>query len=429
MSRRLRLPLLAAIALVVSLVYVFRSAPLPEAPPAAPEPVPEPVVEYDAFGFPQGDFEIVEHQIRRNQTFSDILSGYDVTAQQIFQLASSSRDVFDVRHIQAGKKLHIYRDLTDSLKATRHLVYQPDPVRYVIFDLDENMQVRLGERPVKTVRRTASGTINGSLYETLTDQGVSPALAVALSEVYAWQIDFFRIQRGDDFSVVFEEKQLDGQPVGLGEIEAARFTHVGEDYYAFRFEHDGAAGYYDEEGNSLRKAFLKSPLKFYRLTSRYNPRRFHPVLKRTKAHLGTDYAAPTGSPIRSTGDGVVVEAGRTRGNGNYVKIRHNGTYTTGYLHMSRIGKGIKRGARVRQGDVIGYVGSTGLATGPHVCYRFWKNGKQVDPLREQMPPSEPLPEEHRPAFDAERSRLLTLLDGQPEPQFALEAPTRDLEAM
>jgi murein DD-endopeptidase MepM/ murein hydrolase activator NlpD len=225
-----------------------------------------------------------------------------------------------------------------------------------------------------------------------------------LVDVYAWQIDFFRIQKGDWFKVIYEEKLVDGQPVGVGKILAVQFKHEGRQFQAYYFDQGSGTDYFDEEGNSLRKAFLKAPLNFTRISSRYTPRRFHPVQKRWKAHLGTDYAAPTGTPIQTVGDGVVVEAGYNSGNGNYVKVKHNGTYTTQYLHMSRIAKGMRKGAHVKQGQTIGFVGSTGLATGPHLCFRFWKNGKQVDALKVEIPPSEPIESEHLDTFNQVKER-------------------------
>ncbi|GIV62174.1 MAG: peptidase M24 [Rhodothermaceae bacterium] len=366
----------------------------------------------DEYGFAADAFRTVEARIRRNETFADLLVPHEVPYPTIVRAAEKARPVFDVRrHLRAGRPYRLYLD--DSLGTARYLVYAQDAVNYVVFDLSDSVRVYARQRPVETVERTASGVITRSLYETLDEQGIDPALAIELSEIYAWQIDFYRIQKHDAFTVIYEERRIDGEPVGLGRIRAARFTHAGRDYLAFRFEQDGQADYFDEEGNSLRKAFLMSPVKYARISSRYNLRRFHPVQKRYKAHLGTDYAAPTGTPIRATGDGVVVEARYAKYNGNYVKIRHNGTYTTGYLHMSRIAKGIRPGVRVRQGDVIGYVGSTGLATGPHVCYRFWKNGRQVNHLREEFPSSEPVQARHRTAFETLRNTLLPRLEQAP----------------
>ena len=232
-------------------------------------------------------------------------------------------------------------------------------------------------------------------------------------DLYGWSVDFQSLQKGDKYKVQFEEKLIDGQVVGITDIKLAYFEHNGEPYHAIPFEQNGEVNFFDQDGNSLKKAFLRDPLKYTRISSRYNLRRFHPVQKRYKAHLGTDYAAPTGTEIRSVGDGTVIEARYTSANGNYVKIKHNGTYTTQYLHMSKIGKGIRAGARIKQGQVIGYVGSTGLATGPHLCFRFWKNGKQEDWLREKIPPSEPILSQNKLAFETKKSEALILLANIP----------------
>ncbi len=410
---RFFLPLLLVSAAVMVLWYVRShpiDAPSKPARSAAFRPV---TIVYDAFGIEEGLFVRSTHRIRRGETFADILTRYEVPYADVLALAEAARDVFNVRRLQAGRPFHIYRDSTGA----RVFVYQPDPVRYVVFDRRKPMQVYVGRRAVERVLRTAQGVIESSLYETLQAADADPELAIRLSEIFAWQIDFYRIQRGDRFVALYEETLIDGEPVGIERVLAARFQHRGADFYAFRFEHDGGVDYYDENGRNLRKAFLKAPLRYRRITSRYSLRRFHPIQKRYKPHLGTDYAAPTGTPVYATGDGVVIAAGYTRSNGYYVKIRHNAVYTTGYLHFSRIAKGIRPGVRVRQGQVIGYVGSTGLATGPHVCYRFWKNGCQVDPLREQLPPGEPVPDSLRDAFFALRDRLMPRLLFEP-PAYA-----------
>ncbi|MCE2496811.1 MAG: M23 family metallopeptidase [Flavobacteriales bacterium] len=237
----------------------------------------------------------------------------------------------------------------------------------------------------------------------MVDNHMSPALVMELSTVYAWTIDFFRIQKGDKFKVIYEEKYVDGEFLGVGRVKAVEFVHMDEEYPAYYFEEEeGFGDYFDDGGDNLRRVFLMAPVEYSRISSRYTKRRFHPVQKRWKAHLGTDYAAPHGTPIYSTADGVVTHRAYTRGNGNYVKIRHNSTYTTQYLHMSKFASNVKVGTRVRQGQTIGYVGSTGLATGPHVCYRFWKNGVQVNAFNEDLPPSEPIKDENRPAFEKVR---------------------------
>ena len=305
-----------------------------------------------------------------------------------------------MRNLRSGKDYTIFAENLDSSQVARYMVYKPSAVDYVVFDLRDTGNVYLGAEEVEVREKSISGIIESSLYESLLDQGGSPALAVELSKVYAWTIDFFRIQPGDYFKLIYEENYIqDSIKVGTGRILAADFHHSGRSFYSFFYDNDTTyRDYFDEQGRSLRKAFLKAPLDFFRISSRFNPRRFHPVLKRVKPHLGTDYAAPHGTPIMSTADGEVIAAAYTRGNGNYVKVRHNSTYTTQYLHMSKFAKGIRKGSRVRQGDVIGYVGSTGLATGPHVCYRFWVNGKQVDPLSQDLPEAEPITDEFMPSF-------------------------------
>ncbi len=365
----------------------------------------KPAAQFDHFGFNLTEYQIEDKHIERNQTFSQILSEHGVETETINKAVEQAGSVFDVRRIRAGKAYRIYRQGS----TVRHLVYQEDAIRYYVFDLQGAPRVSEKERPVMVQEKTVSATITSSLYGALAERKVDPALASKLAEVFAWQIDFYHLQKGDNFTLVYQEQKVENEPVGVGSIVSARFEHAGEEFYAFYFEQGDESGYFDENGNSLRQAFLKSPLKYGTITSHYSLKRFHPVQKRYKAHLGTDYAAPSGTEIYSVGDGVVLEAAFQRYNGNYVKVRHNGAYTTGYLHMSRIAKGIKPGTHVKQGEVIGYVGSTGLATGPHVCFRFWKDGNQVDPLKEKMPPSEPVKGENRFAFLTLRDELLPRL--------------------
>ncbi len=295
------------------------------------------------------------------------------------------------------------------MEKAKYFVYQPNLVDYVVFEIgDTAVSARKGAKDVTIREKTASGTINSSLYQTLTDANVSPKLAVELSNIYAWTIDFYRIQKGDKFKVVYEERVVDGEAIGIGKIKAGIFTHWKEDYYAFSFSQNKQEDYFDEKGNSLRKAFLKAPLKFSRISSRYTLNRYHPVQKRNKPHYGTDYAAPKGTPIMAVGDGVIIASSYSKYNGNFVKVKHNGTYTTQYLHMNK--RNCKVGQRVRQGDIIGYVGSTGLATGPHVCFRFWKNGKQVDHLKEKFPPSLPIDKKYKEEYKKEMDLLKKKLD-------------------
>lgn len=352
----------------------------------------EPIVEY---GFEIDSFAVYKDVIQPNQFLANILLEYHIPYTDIDMLAKMSRDIFDVRKIASGKKYTILCS-KDSLGKAQCFIYEPNETEYVVFDMRDSISIYRGQKEVTTKIQQIEGTINSSLYQTLVEQEASPILAIEMANVYAWTIDFYSIQKGDHFNVVYEERYVDDKFIGIGKVLAANFNHYGRDYYAYRFEQDGITNYFDADGKSLKRAFLKSPLEYGRLTSGFTMRRFHPVQKVNKPHLGTDYAAPTGTPILATGDGVIVESAYKKYNGNYVKIKHNSTYTTQYLHMSK--RNAKTGQRVKQGDVIGYVGSTGLATGPHVCYRFWKHGSQVNHLKEETPPADPVKKEYLQKF-------------------------------
>lgn len=354
------------------------------------------------YGIPTSAYKIHEGTIKRNEFLADILLDYGVPYSSISALAEAAKDVHDVRSLKAGNKYAMFC-AKDSSKTACYFVVETDAADYVVYQLNDSIAAYLGKKPVEHRIRRASGLINSSLYQTIADQNLDPELAMRLGDIYAWTVDFYRIQRGDAFKVIYDELLVDGEPIGIGKILASEFIHRGEKFFGYRFVQDSIADYFDEKGESLRKAFLKAPLKFSRISSHYTKRRFHPVQKRWKAHLGTDYAAPTGTPIHSTADGTVIASRYSKYNGNYVKVRHNSTYTTQYLHMSK--RAVHKGDFVRQGDVIGYVGSTGLATGPHVCYRFWKNGKQVDPYKQDLPPSEPVDPKYLDAFDLLRDSL------------------------
>ena len=333
-------------------------------------------------------------EVRSGQSLSHILSPFGVSSATLHHIATEHREVFDVRRMRQGKDWWLFRTAEDSVP--RQFAYGINDREYVVFELTGEKSVRRGRYPSKTRRSYVQGEVMGSLYQSLEDAGHTTTLAYAMSNVYAWTIDFSRIQPGDQFRIIYERDWVNEKPAGLPRIVASEFMHRGRNFPAFAFDQGEGLDYFDETGASLRKAFLKAPVSFSRISSRFNKRRFHPVLKKVKAHLGTDYAAPRGTEIVAVGDGVVTKASYTRGNGKYVKIRHNGTYTTQYLHMSR--RNVKEGQAVRQGDVIGYVGSTGLATGPHVCFRFWKNGQQVDHLKEDFPPSTPIKAEAKAPF-------------------------------
>jgi murein DD-endopeptidase MepM/ murein hydrolase activator NlpD len=378
------------------LVYQYNGKRGVVAVPVEQETVTEVLLNTE-FGLNLDSFEVVKSRVGNGEFLANILLPYNVSYQDIHTLAEKSKSVFDVRKLAAGNPYTLFLS-KDSAQHLAYFVYQPNAVEYVVYALQDSVHIWTGKKEIVTEVHSVAGRIETSLYDALSTTGENPILSMKMAEILAWSVDFYRIQKNDWFKVIFEKQLVDGETIGYGKIRAIDFNHEGRDYLGFYFEQDSVGDYFDEQANSLRKAFLKSPLKYSRLTSGFTRRRFHPVQKRWKAHLGTDYAAPRGTPILATGDGKVIEARFKRFNGNYVKIKHNGTYSTQYLHMKAIKKGVRPGKFVRQGEVIGYVGSTGLATGPHVCYRFWKNGKQVNHLKEEFPPSEPVKPAHKERF-------------------------------
>lgn len=376
-------------------------------------PIQEPKIMY---GMVVDDYLLIEDKIKRNQLIGDILTEYKVPAKLVNQLSTISKQIFDVRKIAPDKKYTLICN-QDSLKTVRALVYEPNPIEYVVLKFDDSLSVDLCKREIATVEKSITGVIQSNLSETIEEMGISHELTNKFVDIFAWQVDFQRLQKGDKFKLIYEENQVEGTPVGINKITAVYFEHYNTPYYAFPFDQGDGLDYFDEEGKSLRKALLKYPIEFTRISSRYSGKRFHPVQKVYKAHLGTDFAAPTGTPIRSVGDGYVEEAQYKSNNGNYVKIKHNGTYTTQYLHMSKIAQGVRAGTRVRQGQIIGYVGSTGLATGPHLCYRFWRNGVQVDALRVELPPSQPIKKEFVSSFEKVKEELTGRLNTIAAPEL------------
>lgn len=349
------------------------------------------------FGMKVDSLEIVSASIQTNENLGEILGRYNVSAQKIAQLASLPKDIFNVRALKANKPYTILHE-KDSLKSAKSFIYQPNAIDYVILHLDDSVSVEAGQNPVDTLRNTISGVIETSLYNSMMDAGASPQLVNELADVYAWEVDFFGLQTGDSYKIIYDSYEVNGEFAGLGNIQAGIFNHMGEDYYAFMYDQGEGREYFDEKGNSLRKTFLKTPLKFTRISSRFSYSRLHPVLKIRRPHLGVDYAAPRGTPVRAVGSGKVIKANYSGGAGHMVKIKHNSNYVSGYLHLSRYGKGIKVGTTVEQGQIIGYVGSTGLSTGPHLDFRFWKNGRAVNPLSIDPPSANPIKEELLPVF-------------------------------
>ncbi|MDA0882267.1 MAG: peptidoglycan DD-metalloendopeptidase family protein [Bacteroidetes bacterium] len=359
------------------------------------------------FGFNLDDFHIQTGHIEKNQVLSQILSPFGISALQMDALANNSREVFDVRRIKPKKQWHLLQ-AKDSSNTPQYFIYESSPRDYYVFQLQDSIHCWKGQHPTEKTLRYIEGEIDGSLYQTIADQGAPTLLTLEIANLYAWSIDFYRIQKGDAVSMLYEIETVDSVVVGAPRILASNFKHKDRDFNAFCFENDGRWMYYDEEGRSMKKAFLKAPVEYSRISSKFTKKRYHPVLKRYKAHLGTDYAAPRGTPIVAVADGTVTKSSYTSGNGKFVKIKHNSVYETQYLHMSK--RAVNVGDFVKQGDVIGYVGSTGLATGPHVCFRFWKNGEQVNPLTEELPSAEPLQDSLMPSFILEKDRLIQLQD-------------------
>ena len=351
---------------------------------------PEPIIK--DFGITFNDYITKMDTLKSGDTFSTILDGYELNNNSTFQVTEKIKDSFNLRSIKAGKPYYLFLDKKDK-KNLEYFVYVKDRTSYLVVDFrDSTIVVQQKTRPSTIKRRTIAAAIEGSLSETLSNEGVSAGVASKLAKIFEYSIDFFKIKKGDKFAITIKERFIEDSIYdGVVEIEGSYFEYKGKKIYAFPYkmsENQKNADYYDEEGKGLKNMFLKAPLDFFRISSKFSGRRFHPVQQRWKAHNGTDYAAAHGTPIKTTASGVVERTGYTAGNGNYVKVKHTATYSTQYLHMSKIL--VRNGQRVSQGQVIGKVGSTGLATGPHVCYRFWKNGVQVDPLRLNLPNSEPM---------------------------------------
>ena len=346
------------------------------------------------FGYTLNNFTVKKDTVKNGDSFGSILENNNLFYPQIYNIVQKAKKVFDVRKINIGKPYTILFS-KDSLKTPKVFIYQPNLIDYVVVSLTDSLWAEKKSKAVELLEFEAEGVITSSLSETMEEKKLSPLLSNELSEIYAWTIDFFRLEKGDNFKIIYSAKFVDDSIyVGLNRIHSAYFEHRGKPFYAIEFETDSKRGlfeYFDENGKNLRRAFLRAPVQFSRISSRYNLKRKIAYYGRIRPHFGTDFAAPRGTPIRATASGTVVKSSYTRGNGNYVKIKHNGTYSTQYLHMDK--RGVKVGQFVKQGDYIGTVGMTGNTSGPHVCYRFWKNGKQVDPLRQKLPEAKPISKE------------------------------------
>ena len=349
------------------------------------------------YGIPIDSFRVDTGYVRDGETLGGILRRCGATARQMSGVLTLDKAQFDVRQIRSGKRyLALYQP--DSVLC--YWVYQPDIRTAKVLHLTDSLHVEHFEKPIQLVERRAQATIESSLWNAMVENNLPVDLALELSEIYAWTIDFFGLQKGDSVRVYYEEQFVDSTRIGIGSIYAAHFYHGRRWQEAYWYENEDISGYFDEQGNSLRKAFLKAPLNYKRISSRFTYARKHPIYKIVRPHTGVDYAAPAGTPVVSIGDGTVVEKGYKGGGGHTVKIRHNSTYTTAYLHLSKYAKDLRVGNRVKQGEVIGYVGSSGSSTGPHLDFRVWKNGTPIDPLKMESPPVEPVPAKYKAAFDS-----------------------------
>jgi len=372
------------------------------------------------YGLPVDSFNIETGKIRRNQNLSHLLLKNGVTPKTIDKISKLS-NVFDVRRIRSGNVYKMFQT-KDSIPHLSYFVYEHTSTEYVVINLVDSVDISVNQKPTLVIKKMAQGTIESNLWDAMVDNHINPLMSIELSEIYAWSIDFFDLKKGDQFYVIYEERFLDDTvSVGIERIHAALFNHQNKDFYAIYFVQDERESFFDDEGNSLRREFLKAPLKFNHISSRFSKSRYHPVLKIYRPHSGIDYAAPAGTPVFSVGDGKVSKKGyQKRGAGNFIKIKHNSVYTTQYAHLQRFAKGLKHGDLVKQGQLIGYVGSTGYSTGPHLDFRFFKNGEAVDPLKVDAPPVEPIKKLNREEFNKIKARFVLQLNEQRSNYLGLE---------
>lgn len=372
-----------------------------------------PAPEVDEYGLKTANLEILDDEIKRNESLYIILNRHGVSPEKIYEIQQEAQGEIRLNRMMPGQKYRLYRD-DERVFA---FVWHRSATEFTTINWKDDIKIEGGAIPVETVVRTISGTIHSSLASTLMEQEVSQRLVVELANIYAWTVDFYALQMGDQFKAVYEDKYVNGEYIGVGKVRAAEFVHRGKEMRAYFYDFGEDSGYYDGEGNSMRRAMMRVPFEYNpRISSSFSRNRYHPILKRNRPHYGTDYAAPTGTPILAAGDGVVTEAQRRGGNGNIVQIKHNSVYKTAYLHMNRFARGIRAGSSVKQGQVIGYVGQTGLATGPHLCYRLYKNGSPVNSVTYDFPPSEGLQEIYMDEFLMKVDRFDDMLDFVEEPE-------------
>jgi murein DD-endopeptidase MepM/ murein hydrolase activator NlpD len=368
------------------------------------------------YGLAVDSFEVIKGTVKRNAFLSDILEEFDVPGDIIHSISEAAHGIFDLSKFRAGNPFAVFRSKDDM--RVKYFIYEHTPSEYIIMDLSDTVLITKKTKDIRKEHMEVFGEINTSLWNTLKDRGINPLVALQLSELYAWNIDFFGLQKGDAFKVIYDEAFVDTISLGINKIKGAWFRHNGQEYYAIPFTQDSIESYYGADGKSLRRAFLKAPLRFSRISSRFSNSRLHPVLKIRRPHHGIDYAAPAGTPVEAIGDGTIIDLGFHGGGGRQIKIRHNGTYSSAYLHLKGYGPGLRVGARVQQGQIIGYVGSSGLSTGPHLDFRVWQNNTPVDPLKIESPSVEPVKAELMADFNKQKDALIATLNKIPQTAIA-----------
>ena len=367
------------------------------------EPIVHPVAKIAQtieYGIVTDSMKIDRDEVKPGENLGSIFARLGVDQRIIANLGSYTEGIFEIRKLRGGNTYTAMMSIADN--KLKYFVYTLNDTSYIVFDFRDSLHVHSDTKEVVRKLRSVSGVINSSLWTTIQESGVDPNMAVALANIYQWSIDFYAIQKGDSFKAIYEELSVDGKPISLGEIHSAVFNHNGKDYFAYRFEQGGITDYFDENGQNLRKEFLKAPLKFSRITSRFSNSRMHPILRIRRPHHGVDYAAPKGTPVHAIGNGTVLKASYAGGAGRLVSIRHNNGYSTSYMHLAGFGPGIHPGASVSQGQVIGYVGSSGLSTGAHLDFRVYKNNVAMDPLKVESPPALPVNKKYKASFDSVR---------------------------
>jgi len=360
------------------------------------------------YGINLDSFNIEQGQIKRDEFFGSIMLKLDLSSKETNEILDKIKPVFDIRKIRKGNGYTFFFQ-PDSTRKLKYLVYEHSATEYLFVELGDSVQVAWKQKPTHSITRTATGIITSSLWNAMAEKKLPPSLAIELSEVYAWTIDFFGLQKRDSFQVEYEEIYVDSSFVNIGKIHFASFSHAGKIHYAIPFVQDERESFFDENGISLRREFLKAPLRYSHISSRFSEARYHPILKIVRPHHGVDYAAPYGTPVLTIGDGKIISMGFEMGGGNNITIRHNSIYSTTYMHLQKFASGMKKGKEVRQGEVIAFVGSTGLATGPHLDFRIYKNGTPVNPLKVDAPPVEPIKPENKVQFDSIKNVCLEKL--------------------